>query len=157
RVVIPEYLLLSIISVAEHYHRVHLQLWRRFRIFPPPVAMFRRRPCPDPPHHLEQLSLGPPHGQIFTHGDELRFQLHLWRRFRIFPPPMAMFRLRPCPDPPHHRERLSLGLPHGQIFTHGDELRFPLHPRRRFRISPPPAAMFRLVPCLDRQVHRERP
>src|SRR5690606_39367878 len=39
---------------------------------PPPMAMFRRRPCPDPPHHPEQLSLGLPHGQIFPRGDELR-------------------------------------------------------------------------------------
>src|SRR5690606_2121487 len=127
--------------------RFRLHLWRRFRIFPPPLSTFRRRPCPSPPNHREQLSLVLPHGQIYPHGDEFRFQLHLWRRFRISPPTRGDVPPGPMPDPPVHREQLTSGLPHGQIFTHGDELRFQLHLWRRFRISPPPVAMFRRRPC----------
>src|SRR5690606_32803352 len=139
-----------------HELRFQLHLWRRFRIFPPPVAMFRRRPSPDPPDHREQLSLGPPPARPSPQVRRARSRLRLWRRFGALPPPGGRARRRPTPDPPDHREQLSLRPPPGQIFTHGHELRFQLHLWRRFRIFPPPVAMFRRRPSPDPPDHREQ-
>ena len=83
----------------------------------------------------------PPGNFVANGGDGLRFQLHRWRRFRLLSPPMATS-LQLC----GRRAVLiahSITWPsyHGLFSTHGDEIRYLLHPCRRCRILPPPMAM----------------
>src|SRR5690606_27728433 len=71
-------------------------------------------------------------------GDEFRLRLHPRRRFRISPPPMAKSRRRHCRSAAVIATSYTRDARYGNIATHGQEFRFWLHPRRRFRISSPP-------------------
>src|SRR5690606_9362191 len=71
-------------------------------------------------------------------GDEFRLRLHPRRRFRISPPPMAKSRRRHCRSAAVIATSYTRDARYGNIATHGEEFRFWLHPRRRFRISSPP-------------------
>src|SRR5690606_28664193 len=73
-----------------------------------------------------------------THGAEFRFWLHPRRQFRISPPPMAISLRRHCRSAAIIAPGYTRDPRYGDIATHGEEFRFWLHPRRRFRISSPP-------------------
>src|SRR5690606_21456544 len=67
-----------------------------------------------------------------------RLQLHPRRRFGISPPPMAISLRRHCRSAAVIATSYTRGARYGNIATHGEEFRFWLHPRRRFRISSSP-------------------
>src|SRR5690606_12575431 len=110
----------------------------RFRISPPPLhvalpiygrsAAFIAPSCTQHAHY----------GHFSTYGDEFRLRLHPRRRFGISPPPMAKSRRRHCRSAAVIATSYARDARYGNIATHGEEFRFWLHPRRRFRISSSP-------------------
>src|SRR5690606_8221828 len=118
--------------------RLRLHPRRRFRISSPPVEILLRpdgrtaaRIAPSRTQHAH-------YGHFSTHGAEFRLRLHPRRRFGISPPPMAKSRRRHCRSAAVIATSYTRDARYGNIATHGEEFRFWLHPRRRFRISSPP-------------------
>src|SRR5690554_3949160 len=118
--------------------RLRLHPRRRFRISSPTVQSLLL------PDGRSAAFIAPSRTQharyrhFSTHGDEFRLRLHPRRRFGISPPPMAKSRRRHCRSAAVIATSYTRDARYGNIATHGEEFRFWLHPRRRFRISSPP-------------------
>src|SRR5690606_36054519 len=123
-------------------HGEEFRFWlhprRRFRISSPPVEILLRPDGRSAAFIAPSCTQHAHYGHFSTYGDEFRLRLHPRRRFRISPPPMPRPRRRPrCPSATLFRS-YTRDPRYGNIATHGEEFRFWLHPRRRFRISSPP-------------------
>src|SRR5690554_3316324 len=118
--------------------RLRLHPRRRFRISSPPVEILLR------PDGRSAAFIAPSRTQharyrhFSTHGNESRLRLHPRRRFGISPPPIATSRRGHCRSRAVIAPSYTPDARYGNITTHGEEFRFWLHPRRRFRISSPP-------------------
>src|SRR5690606_22748147 len=119
-----------------------LHLWRRFGISPPPMAIVLVLHCRRGANIACSCIRDSGHGHFSTHGDDLPSRLHLWRRFWISPPPMAIVLVLHCRGGANTARSRIRDSGHGPFSTDGDALHlgstcgddsgFRRHPRRRF-------------------------